>query len=284
MRIRTMTGLVFVATMLAATAAWSAEGAATTAANAVDETSVVESNAVLEALEASGLLPVIRLEAADAAAAQAGAEASSSPHIGLSAERAQLPLRSLTIPGWGQKTAGAHTSARVFGLAELGIWTSFAAFRIQSQMRRESYERTAELLGHVSMDGRDEEFRRIVGAYISSEEYNQLVVYREAANLHYDDPDAYRQYIAEHSVGGADSWSWDSEEAFLRYRAQRKDAQRAGIRANTALACAVVNRLLSLVHAARLPTGAQPRSWNLEVSPGVSNDALAYRVGVRTRF
>ena len=275
-------GLVLAAMLLATGAAWSQEldDVAIVVAPASD--AMVNDDAVMEVLETSGALPIIRLQAAEAAEAQAATPAT--PHIGLSAERAQLLLRSLTVPGWGQQTAGAHTSATVFGIAELGIWTSFAAFRIQSQMRRESYERTAELLAHIDLKGRDEEYRRIVGAYISNTEYNQLVVYREAANLYYDDPEAYRQYIAEHSVGGTDSWSWDSEEALLRYRGQRKDAQRAGIRANTALACAVVNRILSLVHAARLPTGAQPRSWNLEVTPGAPNDALAYRVGVRTRF
>ena len=234
------------------------------------------------------VLPPIRLEAEAPAGTAAAKDAPTAPgeapapHIGLSAERAQLLLRSLTVPGWGQLTAGHNTAATVFGLAELAVWTSFTSFRIQSQLRRDSYERTAHLLAHVDIQGRDEEFRRIIGSYLSSEEYNQLVVYREAASLYYDDPVAYRQYIATHSVGGADAWSWDSEAGLLRYRAQRRDAQRAGIRANTALACAVVNRLLSVVHAARIPTAS--RSWNLEIAPGPDHDVLTCRVAVRTRF
>ena len=112
------------------------------------------------------------------------------------------------------------------------------------------------------------------------------MVYRDAANLYYDNPQAYRAYIAQHSIGGRDAWSWDSEDNLLRYRSQRKDAQRAGIRANTALACAVVNRLLSMMHAARIPTHAStsPRSWNFEVIPAPGDDALAYRMGVRASF
>ena len=101
----------------------------------------------------------------------------------LSAERARILLRSLTVPGWGQATAGRPTAARVFGIAELGVWATFAGFRIQEQMRRESYERTARILAGIDLRGRDDEFRRIVGAYISSDEYNQLVVFRDAANL-----------------------------------------------------------------------------------------------------
>ena len=235
-------------------------------------------------LETGGAsLGIIRLEARDKGRAPAGGAA---PMIGLSPERARLLLRSLTVPGWAQATGGRRTAAAAFGLAELSIWTSFTAFRIQSQLRRDSYERTARLFAGVDLHGRDEEFRRIIGSYLSSDEYNQLVVYREAANLYYSDPAAYRAYIAQHSIGGTDAWSWDSDGSLLRYRAQRKDAQRAAIRANTALACAVVNRLLSMIHAARVPAhpAAAPRSWNFEVTPAPDGDALACRMGVRASF
>jgi len=205
------------------------------------------------------------------------------------AQRARVLLRSLTIPGWGQLTAGKRTSAGVFALAETGIWASFTAFRIQRQLRREASERTARLLAGIELRGRDEEFRRIVGAYISSDEYNQLVVFRDAANLYYDNPTLYRQYIAEHELRGADLWTWESEEAFLRYRSQRKNTHEAEMRANTALAAAVVNRLLSALHAARAAggrnaDGQQGQSWNLEVTPSAAGDATAFRLGVRTRF
>jgi len=118
-------------------------------------------------------------------------------------------------------------------------------------------------------------------------------VFRDAANLFYDpkspiylDPEGYRRYIAEHELRGADSWSWDGEGSLLRYRGQRKDAQRASLRANTALAVAIIDRLLSAVDAGRAANRAphSKRSWNLEVTPSDENDATAFRVGVRTRF
>jgi hypothetical protein len=203
----------------------------------------------------------------------------------LSAERVQVMLRSLTVPGWGQATAGHYTSARVFGLIELGIWTSFASFRVQEQLRRSNYERTANILAGIDLKGRDEEFRRIVGSYISSDEYNLLVVSRDAANLYYNDPVLYRQYIAEHSLSGADAWSWPDDGALLRYRAQRKDTQRARSRANTSLALAVVNRLVSTLDVARRhpSTPEASRTWDLETIPD-EGDPTAFRVGIRKRF
>lgn len=224
-------------------------------------------------------------------AANASGRSDAEPGV-LGAERAAILLRSLTVPGWGQLSVGHRTSAGVFALAEAGIWASFASFRIQEQMRREAYERTARLLAGIELRGRDEEFRRVVGSYLSSDQYNQLVVFRDAANLYYEDPVAYRSYIDEHSLGGADAWAWESEESLLRYRAQRRSVDRASLRANTALALAVINRILSAVHAARVSgqktaardDGTPDRNWSIEISPFDSRGASALRVGVRTRF
>lgn len=204
----------------------------------------------------------------------------------LSAARASILLRSLTVPGWGQATLGRNGAAKVFILVEAGIWASFAAFHIQGEMRRDSYERSARLNAGIDLGGRDEEYRRIVGGFLSSDDYNQFVVYRDAANLYYEDPVKYREYIAEHELKGADTWHWASLENLLQYRAQRKDSQRADQRSNTALALAVVNRFVSALHAARVAgkPAASPHSWNFEVAPAGDGDLLAVRCGVSTRF
>jgi hypothetical protein len=199
--------------------------------------------------------------------------------------RAAVLLRSLTLPGWGQATVGRRTSSAVFGVAEVGVWATYTAFRIQERMRRDNYERTARILAGIDLSQRDEEYRRIVGSFLSSDEYNQLVVYRDAANLYYDDPVLYQRYIDEHQLGGANAWAWPDVESLLRYRGQRKDAQRAALRANAALGAAIINRLLSAVHAARV--SAQPASsnaWRLEVEPTDAGDSAALRIGVRKSF
>ncbi|HYM80613.1 MAG TPA: hypothetical protein VEY91_04270 [Candidatus Limnocylindria bacterium] len=205
----------------------------------------------------------------------------------LSPERARVLLQSLTVPGWGQATAGARRSSAAFLIAEAGVWGSFTAFRIQQQLRRESSLRTASLFAGIDLHSRDEEFRRVVGLFPSSDEYNRLVVRRDAANLYFGDPAAYNAYIAEHELQGADTWSWASAESFFRYRDQRQDGQRAGLRANTALALAVANRIVSAIHAARFarpaPTAAPPTSWNFECLPD-AGDPTAFHVGIRARF
>lgn len=158
-------------------------------------------------------------------------------------------------------------------------------------MRRESYRQTALLDAGIDLKGRDEEFRRIVGSFRSSDEYNQYVVARDAANLYLQDvynPDmtGYREYIAKHSLQGRDTWRWSSLDALLRYGAQRKDAHRAAIRANNMLGLAIANRLVSALHAARAAgqVRAPAQSWRFEFEPAPGDDATAFRAALTTSF
>lgn len=220
-------------------------------------------------------------------AAMTTAEDAGPARGGLGAERARILLQSLTVPGWGQASLGRKGSAASFALVETGVWASFVSFRVQESLRRRSYETTARLFAGIDLSGRNEEFRRIVGIYASSEEYNRLVVYRDAANLYYDDPVQYRQYIDEHELKGADGWAWDSYDSFSRYSEERKRTRRAALRANAMLGLAIANRLVSAIHAARYAGSAAPapapRSWRIEAGP-TPGDPLALRVGVSLRY
>ena len=203
----------------------------------------------------------------------------------LSGERARLMLQSLTLPGWGQASLGQRRAALAFGVLEAGIWGSFTAFKIQQHMRQKTYVNTARLFAGIDLGSRDEEYRRIVGFYLSSEEYNRLVVRRDAANLHFGDPAAYDAYIAEHEIKGDDAWSWDSVESLLRYRSERQSTQRAIKHSHDALAAAVINRLLSLVHASAVGArkDAAQTSWKVECVPA-SGDPTIIHLGLRADF
>src|SRR5262249_14131713 len=127
---------------------------------------------------------------------------------------------------------------------------------------------------------------RVVGFYMSSDDYNRLVVRRDAANLYYGDPAAYDAYIAAHEFTGDQAWSWDSEASLLRYRAERQATQRAIQRAHNALAAALISRLVSMVHASA--QGARREadrttSWKLEYRP-VGADPTAFHLGLRADF
>jgi hypothetical protein len=222
----------------------------------------------------------------DAVVAASHDSAASKP-TGLGAERARILLQSLTVPGWGQATMGRTRAAALFAFIETGIWAGFVTFRIQETMRQGSYLSTARLFAGIDLSGKDEEFRRTVGEFASSEEYNRLVVYRDAANLYYNDPAKYREYIAQHQIGGSDAWAWDSYQSFQRYAEERKQTRRAGLRANSMLGLAIANRLVSAIHAARhagspAPSGAA-HSWRIDCGPA-PDDLAAMRLGVSLRY
>lgn len=202
----------------------------------------------------------------------------------LSGDRARVMLQSLTVPGWGQATLGQTRAALAFGLVETGIWVSFATFQIQETMRRHTYEGTARLFAGIDLSGRDEEYRHVVGLYRSSADYNVYVVRRDAASLYYGDPAGYDAYVAAHEIKGADAWAWQSDDDLLRYRDERQAAQRSTKHAQDALAAALINRLVSVVLAARShPRPADQASWRIEYSP-VPGDLTAYRLAVRADF
>jgi hypothetical protein len=203
----------------------------------------------------------------------------------LSGERVRVMLQSLTVPGWGQATIGRPRAGLAFALVEVGVWASFAGFRIQEQMRRDTYVRTAQLMAGIDLAQRDEEYRRLVGLYSSSEEYNRLVVRRDAANLYYGDPDAYNAYVAAHELKGNDVWAWGTEDDLQRYRDERQAAQSATKHAQDALAVALINRLLSVIHVSRAeaPRAPDRTSWSLEYVP-VADDPTAFRLGLRADF
>ena len=210
---------------------------------------------------------------------------------GLGPERARILLQSLTVPGWGQASLGHYGSAKAFMAVEAGIWVAFAAFHIQEAQRTDSYLLTARLDAGINLRGFDDEFRRIVGSFASSDEYNLLVVSRDAANIYLSTPGhedlvGYRAYIAEHSLSGAMTWHWTDEQSFLRYSDQRKSSQKAGLRANTALGLAIANRLVSALHAAHLAghkAAAQQQGWRLDVRPG-PDEPGQFRAALSTQF
>jgi hypothetical protein len=205
-------------------------------------------------------------------------------------------LRSLILPGWGQLATGHTTQAAVFGALEVATWTSYATFQRQGNLRRDSYFQTAQLFAGIDLEDQDEEARKLVGQYRSSDVYNQYVVMREAAYF-YEDPVEQQQYIDSRSIQPADAWNWgDDHAAFERYRAQRRSSEQAYKNGQYALGFAVINRVVSAVAAARAARarqrdaealGAVPgrphatMAWSLAPGPGLVPDA---RVACVVRF
>lgn len=177
--------------------------------------------------------------------------------------------RSLILPGWGQFRGGYKGLGMVFLGVEAAIWTTFFISIAQGEKRENTYEETALLFADIDLNTVDDEVRRLVGQFQSSEEYNRLVVSREAAALHFGDFDAYNRYIDENSLQGLNSWQWATEDRFFQYSSERRSSDHAFQRAEYALFAAVINRAASALFA-----------WRLKPHP--SGDPQAAQPGIQT--
>ena len=201
-------------------------------------------------LPASPLAP--RLLAGDTMARLQEAAAAEPSESGSRHGRLSDVGRSLVLPGWGQLHAGYRTLGFAFLATEAVIWTAFAVNTAKGEMRKDSYEETARLYAGIDLNAVDEEFRALIGQYYSSDEYNRLVVYRDAAALYYGDFENYDRYIEENSLSGSETWSWGTEADIMRYGSQRRSSENAFHDAQFVAALAIVNRVASAIVAARL--------------------------------
>ena len=189
-------------------------------------------------------------------------------------------LRSLLIPGWGQLATGHKTQAAVFFGLEVATWTSYATFRRQGALRRDSYFDTARLFAGIDLADVPESYRKLLGQYRSSDVYNQYVVLREAAYF-YEDPTERAQYIASRSIPDANAWSWgDSYDEFLRYKEQRRSSEHAFKNAQYTLGFAIINHVVSAIAAARTASHhpAESEAFGGGAQPGHPTARLAWEV------
>lgn len=161
-------------------------------------------------------------------------------------------LRSLAVPGWGQFHQGHRDIGLIFSSLEAALVTTALVSVGQGHLRRGSSENTAMSFAGIDLTTHDDVYRKRVSDFRSSEEYNRLVIYREAANLYYGDYEKYNEYIETRSLKGEDAWAWETDEAWDRYRQQRRSSESAFQRARFAAAGMIVNRVASMITAAAM--------------------------------
>jgi hypothetical protein len=232
---------------------------------------LVASGAEAATLPASAfVLPVPSHEPAhllaEEAAAQTQAAESGKPSV--------LPnvARSLVLPGWGALHAGYRNVGLAFLVADAALWATVAVSAGQGSMRIHSSFDTAQLYAGIDLESRDDEFRKRVSNYSSSDEYNRLVVMREAASLYYGDFASYEAYIDRHSLKGADTWNWTDQQQWDHYRALRKSSERAYQRARFAAAGLIVNRFAAAIVSSRLT----PKSAKVAMHEPTTGEGLAF--------
>lgn len=149
--------------------------------------------------------------------------------------RGKVFLRSFLIPGWGQKSVGAKTSARNFFVAELTLWAGYVAFQVRGHWLKDDYRLFGKTHAGFNPAGKADRFFVDAGNFNSVDDYNQARLRdRNAAALY--DP-------ATHF------WRWDSEANRLRYATLRVRSESAYSNSAFVIAGVLANHVISGIHA-----------------------------------
>ena len=150
--------------------------------------------------------------------------------------RSTVFFKSLLLPGWGQHSLGAKTSARSFLIAEAVLWGVVIGSQMHGTNLAEDYKAMAA--GQASVRGTDKDSRYWVdvGNFDSIFDYNQAKLQqRSIADLR--DPQ------------GEDYWFWDATANRTTYENLRVRSDAAYERRDFAVAAVITNHIISAIHA-----------------------------------
>ncbi len=146
-------------------------------------------------------------------------------------------LKSLLLPGWGQRSQGKRTAANVFVMVESLFWGGVIGFNKYSGWKLEDSRQWAALYAGSSLIGKDDDYFQYLALY------PDMTTFNAAQYSGLGDPSS------AYPAGAGYDWRWSSEGAWKRYRELRRDSRVAGSYATIALGGIVAGRLVGAVTA-----------------------------------
>jgi hypothetical protein len=182
-------------------------------------------------------------------------------------------MRSLLIPGWGQRRAGAKTAARDFFVTEVLLWSGYAAMQVYGHWLKDDYKLFAATYAGAEVGGKDDQFFVDMGNFISVDEFNQSRLRRRDVEGLYDPTSDY--------------WHWDTEAHRQSFRNLRIRSDRAFSRSMLVVAGVIGNHIVSGIHAAWLAHKKAPGKQKGELNApqlGFAATPEEIRVVARVEF
>jgi hypothetical protein len=188
-------------------------------------------------------------------------------------------LLSAIVPGLGEYYSGHRSRALVSGTLEAAVWTSYATFKVQENLRGDRAVEYAVAYASASGQGNDA-YYKAVGQYLRAEGpgmWNEFVRRRARDTGE----------IVGQEYTGPEAWAWTSVQRFNDFRDLRQAQLRAGDHATNALAFALINRIVSVVsvvQAVRSDHMRGTRALSLRLDAVPAPGAPLWRVGLAGRF
>ncbi len=182
-------------------------------------------------------------------------------------------LRSLVLPGWGQRYAARNFRGTIFTSLEVGLWSGIILSRESWISSREQYEAFAVQHAGVSA-GRSHRFYVDIGNYDTRDEYN----YAQRQQRDYED---------QH-LGDDTRWEWDSSANRGQFKTLRIRSDRHRNRIYYLVGGLVLNRLISAIDASRGLAGQKKKHGagteiSIEYDPNIGGLSLVWRGSLALR-
>lgn len=143
-------------------------------------------------------------------------------------------LRSMILPGWGERYLGADRASGYFFTNEAGLWLSILGMNRYGNWRKEDYKAYAAAHAGVDNTGKLDRY------YVNVSNYSNIRDFNEAKRRNRTPSKVYPETPAN-------SWEWDSEESRMEYDSLRLQSEKAGVAITFISGALVVNRLLSII-------------------------------------
>ncbi len=166
---------------------------------------------------------------------------------------AKAAFSSFIVPGSGDWLMGDKKRGSCFMLAEAAIWLNYFNNNSQANKLDSRSKNFAYYYASANSGNEDEDYFRAMEDFLTNLDYNEKV--KEDARRLYPDTlntevmqeriEQRKEYIAENSYNGSDSWEWQSRESADDFRELRR-SQRATLQtASNMVGLAVANRAVS---------------------------------------
>ena len=189
------------------------------------------------------------------------------PKTLLNKKPADAFLRSIILPGWGQRYSGRYTRGAVFTAADAGIWLGLAWSYQAWKYGEDQFIAYAQ--EHAFLQGsHDHNFYVDIGNYSNRDDFN------EARRQNRDYANQY--------TGANDWWEWDNDANRLTFKNQRIQSDKSKNRISYLVGALVLNRIVSAIDASRGLAKLQKDlsasgSISLEYNADVNGPALVWR-------
>ena len=184
--------------------------------------------------------------------------------------KAKAVLRSIILPGSGERLTGNYASAKLFNSTESALWLSLIWFKKTQDWRREDYEVFASANAGVNNEGKDEVYYANVGNYGDIDEYNSVKRRSRNPSGTYDSQDYF--------------WSWSSDETRLQYKSLRKKSELAGQNLQYTIVGLILNRLLSVMNTVYRYNKAERMAMSIESGSVLIDGEGTTKLSLSVRF